>query len=147
MDLVVAILIEWLALNTDIKLNNFPRVEVVRHSDIVEMSGMNAQGLYNWDEQKIYISNFVDLTTIQGVSIVLHELVHHHQNVSGMLSSYECKNQAEQLAYETQKHFLQSMKATLTLEMNPLHVALSSACAPNKNLTEKQQSENLATHR
>jgi hypothetical protein len=142
MDLVVAILIEWLALNTDIELNNFPRVEVVRHSEIVQMSGMNAKGLYNWEEKKIYISSHVDLTTIKGVSIVLHELVHHHQNVSGLLSTYECKNEAEVLAYETQKQFLKSMNAGMILEMDPMHIALSSVCAPDKDENKK-----IATYR
>jgi hypothetical protein len=138
MDLVVALLIEWLALNTDIKLNNFPYVEVVRHSEIVEMSGTDAQGLYNWEEKKIYISNQVDLTRMQGASVVLHELVHHHQNVSGLLDTYECKNQAEVLAYQLQKQFLTSMNASLMLELDPMHVTMASTCFSKGKLAKKE---------
>ncbi|MGH1487396.1 MAG: DUF6647 family protein [Cellvibrionaceae bacterium] len=141
MEIVVAILIEWLALNTDVNLNSFPRVEVVRHSEMVDMSGMDAYGLYNWEEKKIYISNRVDLTRMQGISIVLHELIHHHQNVSGLLDSYDCKRQSEVLAYELQKQFLTSMNASLTLELDSMHVTMSSTCFASDSVARKTGSE------
>ena len=132
MEIIVALLIEWLALNTEVDMYSFPHVEVVPHSQIIEMSGVHAQGLYNWEEKKVFISSRVDLSTIQGVSVILHELVHHHQNVTGLLASYECTNQSEVMAYEIQKQFLTSMNASLMLEHDPAHIALASKCFASK---------------
>ena len=105
-----------------------PSVEIVSHSQIVDMSGIQARGLYDWDQGKIYISSQVDLTTIHGMSVVLHEMVHHYQSTEGLFASYDCRNASELLAYETQKQFLTAMKASMMIEMDPLFIGAASTC-------------------
>ena len=139
MELVVAFLVEWLSLNTDIKMRYFPHIEIVPHHKIVELSGIHAHALYHWEQERIYISGQVDLTTMHGVSVVLHEMVHHHQNKEGLLASYTCKNEAERLAYETQKQFLTAMKASMMIEMDPAFIDAASHCSQyqGKSLAKK----------
>lgn len=128
MDILIGILIEWLALNTSMDIKNPPHVVLKDSLELEQMSGFPVHGLYDRESKTIYVSGDVDLSTIQGASVLLHELVHHYQNVSGAMGAYNCSQESEKLAYETQRDYLEANKAELMPELNGFNIAMRSLC-------------------
>ena len=129
MEILLGILIEWLALNSNINITTAPDVVVMESEDLAKKYGAPVYALYAHHESTIYLSDTIDLTTIQGASIVLHELVHHYQNVSGAMGDYNCARESEKLAYETQRHYLEANKAQLMPELDSFNIVMRSMCS------------------
>ncbi len=65
-------------------------------------------GLYNFNEEAVYLLDSIDLDTDEGKGILLHELVHYLQYQTGMDDNVNCKNELESLAYVLEAKFLES---------------------------------------
>jgi hypothetical protein len=128
-EILLGLLIEWLSLNADIDISSPPEVVVMESADLAKKYGAPVHALYAHHESTIYLSSHVDLTTIQGASVVLHELVHHYQNVSGAMDGYDCARESEQLAYETQRDYLIANKAKLMPELDSFNIIMRSLCS------------------
>lgn len=128
MDILLAILIEWLALNANIDISSSPEVVVMSSEALAVKYGAPVHALYSHEEATIYLSSDVDLHSIQGASVLLHELVHHYQNVSGAMDGYSCIRESERLAYQTQRLYLESNHAPLMPELNNFNIAMRSLC-------------------
>ena len=65
-------------------------------------------GLYNFEENSIYIVNWLDLESEKGKAILLHELVHFLQYQYGYDKNIQCRNELEALAYLLETQYLTS---------------------------------------
>lgn len=128
MESVLAVLITWLSLNANMEIKQAPRVEVLNDNQFKELNVGLVYGIYIHKEKVIYLNDRVDLSTKRGKSVLLHELVHHWQNVSGKMNEYECFNGSERLAYETQRKYLIFHKAKLMKELGLFNIAMRSIC-------------------
>ncbi|MGH1438960.1 MAG: DUF6647 family protein [Cellvibrionaceae bacterium] len=129
MEILLGILIEWLSLNANIEISTPPDVVVMSSADLNKKYGSPVHALYAHHEAKIYLSSHIDLATIQGASVLLHELVHHYQNVSGAMDGYNCARESERLAYETQRVYLESNQVELMPELDQFNIVMRSLCS------------------
>lgn len=129
MEILLGILIEWLALNAKIEITTPPDVVVMSSHELNKKYGSPVHALYAHHEAKIYLSSHIDLSTIQGASVLLHELVHHYQNVSGAMDGYNCARESERLAYETQRVYLERNQVELMPELNHFNIVMRSLCS------------------
>jgi hypothetical protein len=70
--------------------------------------------VYSDDENTIYLGERWDGRTPAGLSVVVHEMVHHLQNASGM--RFACPGEREALAYRAQEEWLQMFGRSLAQE-------------------------------
>lgn len=128
MEILLAILIQWLAVNTDIQIDEYPSVKIVSEEYLHKEFGSPVYAFYNYSTKTVYISNKVDLSSHKGKSILVHELVHHYQNISGLRQTYLCIAESERLAYTTQKKYLLYYKAPLMKELGEFNIIMRSIC-------------------
>lgn len=128
MEILLSLLIEWLALNASIDIQDRPQVKVVSQQTLTKMYSQPVHALYENKEKTIYLSKSVDLSTIEGASVLLHELIHHHQQISGAMDKFACIRQSEELAYETQRQYLKANNAPMTPELDPFNTYIRSLC-------------------
>ncbi len=128
MEILLSLLIEWLHLNTGMTITDSPKIVMLSPEALTAKYGRPVHALYEHEKSIIYLSRHIDLTTIQGASVLLHELVHHHQNVSGAMDGYNCMQQSEKLAYETQRQYLTANRAQLMPELNQFNIIMRSLC-------------------
>lgn len=69
-------------------------------------SAASVYGLYNYQNETIYLLDSIDITTTKGKAILLHELVHYLQYKNGHNSKVECQNRLEYLAYYLEAAYL-----------------------------------------
>lgn len=74
----------------------------------LDLKRFKIYGLYNFEENAIYIVNWLDLESEKGKAILLHELVHFLQYQSGHENNVQCRNELEALAYLLETHYLTS---------------------------------------
>ncbi len=107
-----------------------PKVVVMTHEDLQKKYNWTMHAVYNRQEKIIYLSEHIDINTPIGASVVLHELVHHYQNISGLVDTFQCSQQSEKLAYETQRlYLLDKNVAELMPELNAFNIAMLSRCS------------------
>lgn len=128
MEILLGILIEWLSINADMEIKHPPAVVVMSSKELNQKYGAPVHALYAHQEAKIYLSNHINLSTIQGASVLLHELVHHYQNASGAMDGYNCARESERLAYETQREYLELNKVELMPELDRFNIVMRSMC-------------------
>ena len=92
----------------------------------VDAEKLNILGLYNFNEQTIYMLDSLDLKTEEGKAILLHELVHYLQYQDNIDQNVECKNELEALAYTLEAQYLngQNINHKITQE----HINKISSC-------------------
>ena len=128
MEILLALLIEWLAVNTEVTIETAPNVVVTEEQTLHQRYDRPVHALYDDQEQTIYLADTVDLKTSQGASVLLHELVHHYQQESGAMEKFACIRESEELAYNIQRQYLQSNKVELMSELDPFNVYMRSMC-------------------
>ena len=130
MDILVALLINWLAINEDIHIESPPPVHYSPPETLQKLFGSPVLALYDHRAGVVYLANTVDVRTIYGASVVVHELVHHYQNESGLTSSYDCLQQSEGLAYKVQKNYLKanSLNPKDYPELDGFSILIKSLC-------------------
>ncbi len=70
--------------------------------------GLKVYGLYNFKNETIYLHNGIDLGSIRGRAVLVHELVHYLQYRSGVNNRVRCKNELETMAYQLESRYLQA---------------------------------------
>ena len=142
---------EWLAANFELpRAMELPRVEYAPTAKIAalrynggavtasaEATGSIARAafeqttvaIYVDAEKTIYLTDEWSGQRPAELSVLVHEMVHHMQNLSGI--RYECQQQREKLAYAAQDKFLRLFSRDLEgeFEVNPFAVLVRSTCA------------------
>jgi hypothetical protein len=139
----------WLSANFGLPANHdHPRLEFVPERKIVEL---RYKGLAAWQlqtgvvpaglpGQRLTVSVYDDATktiylpegwtgdTPADVSVLVHEMVHHLQNVGKL--KFECPQEREQLAYKAQEKWLEMFGRDLLrdFEIDPFTLLISTKC-------------------
>ena len=72
----------------------------------VNNRNLKVYGLYNFENETVYLLDNIDLESERGRSNLLHELVHYLQYQLGVSDRVQCKNELEPLAYELEARYL-----------------------------------------
>jgi len=113
-------LLNWLKLHSSFNIEdiNVPEINKVSADEIaniafggkvplsVEQGELKIFGLYNFQNKTVYLLESVDLDTIQGKAILLHELVHYLQYETGLDKYAKQVVELEGLAYQLEARFL-----------------------------------------
>lgn len=83
-------------------------------------------GIYDNEREIIYLNDVEDYTTLFGLSVLLHELVHWVQYHHGMHEKVECNRQLEPAAYWLQHKWLLDMG--VPNKYDHWHVHMASLC-------------------
>jgi hypothetical protein len=138
-ELTLALLM-WISSNTPLAYDGLylPEVVSVRQGELLNIlydgkvpQGTDAvsleiAGLYHFEDGTIYLAHDVDLATIEGKAVLVHELVHYLQYRHGLDRSVPCMVALERDAYAAQRKYL--VEHGKTPDFNELHVALASTC-------------------
>ncbi len=116
---MMKLMIVWLCANFDLQsTERLPRVELLPahqlallHYGSAGSSGDDVVSLYDDISQTIYLKNDWSGKTPAETSALLHELVHHLQNLAS--TRYSCPEEREALAYRAQKSWLALFGETL----------------------------------
>lgn len=84
-------------------------------------------GLYNFNEEAVYILDSLNLETDEGRGVLLHELVHFLQYQYDQDEDVKCKNELESLAYLLEAKFLESRDHEHKISMS--HINKVSQCS------------------
>ena len=122
MEALLTAIVVWLSTNYDLQASfNQPRVEFVsaakmagllkkgiglkqRNAIASSTSGSDIVSLYNNQTQTIYLRNGRNGRKPAELSILVHEMVHHLQNVGHL--KFACPQEREELAYKAQDRWL-----------------------------------------
>lgn len=113
-------LLQWLRHYSSFNIDeiNVPTINKVSASEIadiafggevplsVEQGQLKIFGLYNFQNKTVYLLESVDLETIEGKAILLHELVHYLQYETGLDKNVKQMVELEGLAYQLEARFL-----------------------------------------
>ena len=69
-------------------------------------SKLKVYGLYNFKNETVYLLNEIDLNSIKGRAVLVHELVHYAQYRDGLNNRVRCVNELESLAYKLEAKYL-----------------------------------------
>ena len=115
MDSLFAAIVLWLSANLNLPaIQDYPRIERVPSMASVALrlgeralptvSGREFEALYDDRSRTIYVPQSWTGTTPKEVSVLVHEMVHHVQNVAGL--EYDCAEAREKPAYVAQEKWL-----------------------------------------
>ena len=138
----------WLSSQFDLPtINHHPRVELVAPSTIASLaykkllsdpsvlaesettgSQLNTVSLYDDVTEAIYLPRGWTGSTDVEVSILVHEMVHHFQNLLGF--KYACAQEREKLAYMAQDRWLARSGLSLASEfdLDPFTLLVATTC-------------------
>lgn len=133
-------LVDWIHNRTSFKheVDKFPELVFANPNIIAEVAfggelpsnvdaaKLNILGLYNFNDQTIYMLDSLDLKTEEGKAILLHELVHYLQYEESLNDNVECKNELEALAYTLEAEYLNGQGVKHSISQN--HIKNVSAC-------------------
>jgi hypothetical protein len=118
LQLILVELVAWLENQGRFNKKNVqpPEIAVIHDDDMCQMAygenviehGINCNnilGLYNFINKTIYIVDSLNLDSVYGKSIILHELVHHYQYECNYDDSITCLADLEPLSYELEKKY------------------------------------------
>ena len=128
MEILLNMLIEWLAANADITIDTPPEIVIAEEQELHARYDRAVHALYEDEEQTIYLADSVNLSTYQGASVLLHELVHHFQQESGAMEKMTCIRESEELAYNIQREYLRANNIELMAELDPFNIYMRSMC-------------------
>jgi len=120
-ELVINLLI-WIGGNSPLAFDggSLPEIAIVEQAEIFHVAfgekstpamrarGMEISGLYDYEENRILLSDGLDLSTTKGKAVLVHELVHFLQYRAGDDRIAQCKNQLESLAYHVEAEYLEA---------------------------------------
>jgi hypothetical protein len=103
------------------------RLAAVQHGDQF-LSLHDVVSSYDGAKKTIYLPENWSGKTASGISILVHEMVHHLQNVAG--DKFECSQWREKLAYVVQVQWLNRYGGSLEkdLDISPLTYLLNTEC-------------------
>lgn len=137
MTALLTAIVTWLAANFDLPANyDLPEVRLVpavqisdlRYRDVVAMRRRQVLAVYDDAARRIVLDDAWTGRSAQELSILVHEMVHHLQNVAGR--HYPCPAAREKLAYEAQERWLGLFGLSLAaaFEVDPMTLKVSTAC-------------------
>jgi uncharacterized protein DUF6647 len=145
MDVLMTAIVVWLSANSFISANfNHPHIEYASQARMIEMrlhgthsaaQSTNVAGqipdvvaVYDDDAHTIYLPNGWTGTTPAELSVLVHEMVHHLQNVNGQ--KFECPAAREKPAYLAQDQWLKQFGHNLEndFSVDMFTVVVKSAC-------------------
>jgi hypothetical protein len=105
------------------------REDRIEDPAVLTASPREILAVYNDTTKTIFLAQGWSAATPAEVSILVHEMVHHLQNLGGF--KYECPAAREKLAYKAQNEWLQQFGLDLeqAFEVDMLTVLVSSTCA------------------
>ena len=135
-------LLTWIGGHTSLAVdgNDLPQIVQIDQPQLVrilydgslpqglDIDSVTVAGLYNFRDGKIYLSNNVDLGTIEGRAVLVHELVHYLQYQQGLDRSVPCMRALERSAYAAQAQYLKQHGAQTPF--NEAQVLTVSTCPP-----------------
>ncbi len=118
---LVAALLLWMGSNTSLGYQGeiMPDVVLVSPAALavvmfegdvpegVDVDRMRVAGLYNFKDQTVYLRDDIDLATVPGRALLVHELAHFVQFEQGIPERLRCKQALEPVAYRVQARYLQ----------------------------------------
>jgi hypothetical protein len=136
--LLLDMIVTWLASRFDLPASfAHPRLALAPPTKLAELRyGPDAShdigdvvAVYSDDENTIYLGERWDGRTPAGLSVVVHEMVHHLQNVGGL--RFACPGEREALAYRAQEEWLQMFGRSLAQEfqIDEATLMLRTTCA------------------
>lgn len=152
METLLTVLVTWLSINFSLASHEHPRIEIaspakmaaVRFSRLdaarpdrvaseagrsaVAELGHDVFAIYDDLSRTIYLPENWTGRTPAEVSVLVHELVHHLQNVGGL--TYDCAAAREKLAYRAQAAWLELFGKSLAEEfdLDPMTVLVRTNC-------------------
>ena len=137
---LLSALVLWLSTNADLPASfEHPRIERVSGARMVEvrrervgasMPGPAVHALYDDVSRTIYLGEDWSADSPAHLSILVHELAHHLQNVAG--ARYPCAAAREKPAYRAQARWLEQLDTDLSREfgIDAMTLLLRTGCLP-----------------
>jgi len=135
MDALIMVLSAWIAMQTGLSVPQPPRVVHLSPDALHELTttpsaqGERVRALYGRGDRIIYLRTNWDSARLADRSELVHELVHHFQNVHAM--PYPCNAARETLAYELQLKWLRDQGVADPhdlLQINDFFIVMTSVC-------------------
>ncbi|WP_193367909.1 DUF6647 family protein [Pelagibius marinus] len=134
-----SVIVNWLAARFGLPaIHDHPRVELLPAEQISElrygnsglMSHRDVVAVYDDSSKTIYLNLAWTGRSVADLSVLVHEMVHHLQNVGR--ARFACPAAREELAYHAQAQWLASFGADLfqEFELDPITLKLTTACLP-----------------
>ena len=151
MQALLTVIVTWLSINFGLPaVDEHPQVEFVPAAKMVEVRysrlatgrpdrvaaeaghlgefGHDIQAIYDDRSRTIYLLDEWTGTTPADVSVLVHELVHHLQNVAGL--KYACSEAREEPAYRAQARWLELFDTNLAdeFELDAMTILVRTNC-------------------
>jgi hypothetical protein len=144
MEALLTAIVLWLSINFPLPANlNHPGIKFVSaaemiaplkknqlHRTDVSASEISSEivSLYSNESKTIYLMDGWTGTTPAELSILVHEMVHHLQNVGQL--KFACPEEREELAYKAQESWLRLFGHDLEhdFQMDPFTILVKSKC-------------------
>lgn len=107
MDPLLTAIVTWLSLNLGMPaIHEHPQVRFVAPQTMEALRGspQSVEAIYDDASRTVYLHDKWEGKTPADLSVLVHEMVHHLQNVGGL--KYECPQAREQQAYAAQQRWL-----------------------------------------
>lgn len=78
----------------------------ISHSHIVDNMDIKVKAYYNMDNNTMYLNNNTNYFDTLNFSIIIHEMAHHFQNITGRRYLFACKAAMEAEAYSIQASYI-----------------------------------------
>lgn len=133
MDTFLTVVVTWLSINFGLPaIFEHPEVKLISQNEMIELRvsslgsedaakfrntsehGHSIVAFYDDQSRTIYLPSNWSATSPADVSVLVHEMVHHLQNIGNI--PQECKEGREQPAYQAQAHWLKLVGTTLEKE-------------------------------
>ena len=137
MKILLTVIMTWLSSSLDLPpAPEQPAIKLVAQEEMVRMrygaaaaaQGREVVALYDDKTKTVLLSNGWTGGTPAEVSVLVHELVHHLQNMAQL--KYDCPAAREALAYAAQERWLKMFGQSLESEfgVDPFTLKISTAC-------------------
>ena len=100
---------------------------------VAQPTGQSRAAEYDFTARAIRLASDIDLTTVYGQSVLLHEMVHAAQHASGL--DPDCRAELEYEAYATQAAYLTEHGAVKDARIALIYAGLMSSCGPRYRST------------
>jgi hypothetical protein len=104
------------------------QISDLRYRSIAAKRRRLVMAVYDDASRTIVMNDDWNGRSAEELSILVHEMVHHLQNLAG--HQYPCQGAREKLAYEAQERWLGLFGLSLaaTFELDPMTLKVSTAC-------------------
>ena len=137
MEALLTAIVLWLSINFPLPANlNHPGIKFVSAAEMIaQRTGVSASeissdivALYSNESKAIYLMDGWTGKTPAELSILVHEMVHHLQNVGQL--KFACSQEREELAYKAQESWLHLFGHDLEhdFQMDPFTILVKSKC-------------------